>query len=558
MSKVLRRTRQGTIATRKESDDNPGISLANISRNRSTGSRSGFDGAASNRFTKNHFADASSSDITSILMGDRDALVKRCRYEYRNNAYAKAMVLTWAHEIVGTGPTLQMQTDNDKLNQRIEELFAEWAQHCDASEKQNLAGMLRTGLSALPQFGEEFTTFTNARAKSRSAARHDVTLRLLEINPQRVSSPLYDRDGNSFDGIELDETTGAPVNYLVYKNHPGDLYRPIVSNPDKVAADDMIHVYLTDEPGQYRGVPMMAPVVTLMGDLRRYTKAVVAAAEQAANISGVIYSTLTSVAGAAKAMEEIEIARNTLLTLPRGYQAEAFKPAQPVNTYGDFKTEIIGEIGRAFMMPFLVASGNAAGYNYSSGRLDLQDWWKAVGIVQDLVAARKLDVILARFLHEAVMINRIKPGYLPGFTKALSDAGVWNMRHSWNWPGHEHVDPKKEADAQKVRLENRTTTLAAEYAKQGKDWQRELAQIARERAEMEQLGLITAAPDDDDNADDKNRSASATPELENRSASAEQDAELYLIDGVLHEVRDGKMIPVVKRDADEDTDADNS
>ena len=39
----------------------------------------------------------------------------------------------------------------------------------------------------------------------------------------------------------------------------------------------------------------------------------------------------------------------------------------------------------------------------------------------------------------------------------------------WFWDGHEHVDPSKEATAQEKRLANNTTTLAAEYAKQGKD-----------------------------------------------------------------------------------------
>lgn len=531
MSKVLRRTRQGTINTGRRSDESS-ISLAKMHRERSTNQRSGFDGAASNRFTNNHFADASTSDITSIITADRDAMVKRCRYEYRNNAYARAMVMSWANEIVGTGPTLQMQTDNDRFNSRVEELWHAWAMHCDASEKQDLAGMLRTGLAALPQFGEEFTTFTNARKGSRSAALHEVSLRLMEVNPQRITSPIYEPNGNTYDGIELDNDTGAPLNYLVYKDHPGNRIRPVVLQPDTISADDMIHVYLTDEPGQYRGFPMMAPVVTLMGDLRRYTKAVVAAAEQAANISGVIYSTLTNVSDAAVAMEEIEIARNSLLTLPRGYQAESFKPAQPVSTYGDFKTEIIGEIGRAFMMPFLVASGNAAGYNYSSGRLDLQDWWKSVGIVQNLIGARKMDVIFARFMQEAILLNQITPGYLPGFTKQIQELGVWSLPHQWNWPGHEHVDPKKEADAQKVRLESNTTTLAAEYAKQGKDWQRELKQIAREQQEMADLGLT----------DDESRSASTAPELDDDDDNSRDD--LYMVDGVLHELRDGKLVEV--------------
>ena len=59
----------------------------------------------------------------------------------------------------------------------------------------------------------------------------------------------------------------------------------------------------------------------------------------------------------------------------------------------------------------------------------------------------------------------------------------------WFWDGQEHVDPAKEASAQEKRLASKTTTLAAEYARQGKDWETELRQIAKERKLMKELGI---------------------------------------------------------------------
>ncbi|MEN6385303.1 MAG: hypothetical protein ABFD79_08890, partial [Phycisphaerales bacterium] len=61
--------------------------------------------------------------------------------------------------------------------------------------------------------------------------------------------------------------------------------------------------------------------------------------------------------------------------------------------------------------------------------------------------------------------------------------------HQWFWDGTEHVDPAKEAKAQEIRLTNHTTTLADEYAKQGKDWEVELRQRAREKKLMDELGI---------------------------------------------------------------------
>ena len=75
--------------------------------------------------------------------------------------------------------------------------------------------------------------------------------------------------------------------------------------------------------------------------------------------------------------------------------------------------------------------------------------------------------------------------YLPLALRTL-DA---DTTHQWFWDGHEHVDPAKEANAQKTRLANHTTTLANEYARQGRDWEAELKQRSKEMRLMRELGL---------------------------------------------------------------------
>jgi hypothetical protein len=47
-------------------------------------------------------------------------------------------------------------------------------------------------------------------------------------------------------------------------------------------------------------------------------------------------------------------------------------------------------------------------------------------------------------------------------------------------------------NAQATRLGSHTTTLAAEYARQSKDWETELRQRAKEVALMKELGLSQA------------------------------------------------------------------
>jgi len=84
---------------------------------------------------------------------------------------------------------------------------------------------------------------------------------------------------------------------------------------------------------------------------------------------------------------------------------------------------------------------------------------------------------------------------------------VRSLPHQWFFDGTEHVDPAKEANAQATRLSSNTTTLAAEYARQGKDWETELRQRAKEHTLMQELGLtepVTASipnTDEDEEAD---------------------------------------------------------
>lgn len=65
-------------------------------------------------------------------------------------------------------------------------------------------------------------------------------------------------------------------------------------------------------------------------------------------------------------------------------------------------------------------------------------------------------------------------------------------RHTWFWDGFPHVDPGKEATAQEKRLANNTTTLAAECAKDGRDYMSVLRQRAKELKLMREWGIPVA------------------------------------------------------------------
>ena len=133
-------------------------------------------------------------------------------------------------------------------------------------------------------------------------------------------------------------------------------------------------------------------------------------------------------------------------------------------------------------LPYNIAACNSSGYNYASGRLDHQTYYKSIRVDQAFIATTVLDRILAAWLREYILLR------YDFLRDALIDAA--SLPHQWFFDGMEHVDPLKEASAQEKKLKNGTTTLAYEYARQGRDWEEELHQLAREKKTKQKLDLL--------------------------------------------------------------------
>ena len=491
--------------------------------------RARYDAASTNEDNRRHWANADGlSADAAASPAVRRVLRSRARYEVANNSYAKGIVSTLANYVVGTGPRLQMLTEDPEANRLIEREFARWAKAI------GLAHKLRTMRIAQCESGECFALLaTNPRVD----APVQLDLRLIEAD--QVASPAFGGQADRFldhsavrrrdravpdsltaqppgsltDGIVFDGF-GNPVAYYVLRSHPGDPqgWRAGLNDYDLLPAESVIHLFRAERPGQARGIPEITPALPLFAQLRRYTLAVIAAAESAANIA-VLMKTSAPPGGEAAEVEpmtEMEFAPNMAVFTPEGWEPSQIKAEQPATTYDMFKREILNEIARCLNMPFNIAAGNSSGYNYASGRLDHQAFFKAIRIDQAYLADVVLDRVLEAWLNEAALIE----GYLPQWLREL---GV-DLPHQWFWDGFEHVDPAKEASAQATRLTSNTTTLAAEYAKQGLDWESELRQRGRELALMRELGLEQAGdrrpeagdPEEDEDAEDADASAEAS------------------------------------------------
>jgi Bacteriophage capsid protein len=411
-------------------------------------------------------ADGYSADVSMSPMVRR-VLRNNARYEVANNSYCRRVILTLAGDCIGTGPRLQLRGCERSQIRGIEDAFYDWALEAGLAEK--LRVMRQTKIVD----GESFGLLTS-NPTFEGPVKLDFTL----IDAERVTSPI-DKMDMAVDGIEYD-SFGNPLCYHVLSEHPGGMVA-FTGNSERVRSESMAHWFRVDRPEQHRGISELTPALPLFAQLRRYTLAVLSAAESAADVAIVLSTTAPPADGgeamAGKPFNKIRFERGMVTTLPDGWGMNGFQSEQPTTTYGDFKREILGEVGGALQVPINIVTGDSSRHNYASGRLDYQVYHRAIRIERSHCERTVLRKIFSQWIAEYA-VSRDVPN------------DVRNVIYPfWTWDGFEHVDPVKEATGQARRLASCVTTLADECAKAGGDWVENLEQIAIERKRMVELGI---------------------------------------------------------------------
>lgn len=438
--------------------------------------RARFDAAQSSDDSR-HWANADFLSADAALTPEVRRIIRaRARYERANSAYVHGILVTKSNDLIGTGPKIQLSTGDAGADRALARAWFDW------SWSINLADKLRVAAEAKIVDGEAFAVFATNRQLDARGVQLDI--RLVEADmvasPSFTYQPALAPDGSLVDGVEFD-ADGNPSAYHILRTHPGANYSLGSWLADRVEASRVLHWFRATRPGQHRGLSELTPCLRLCGDLRRYTSAVIRAAEIAADLAAFVHSNSPAAqVDEVDAFAAIEIEKGTLTTLPEGWDVSQLKAEQPTNTHQAFTRTILGEIARGVNLPYHKAAFDASSYNYSSARLDAQLHELNVRVERDELERAWLDRIFRAWLDEALLLPDLVP---PG----LARPSAWSW--TWRWDGTDGVDPVKEANAAETRLATLTTTLASEWGRQGKDWEVELRQIAAERQLMAQLGL---------------------------------------------------------------------
>jgi lambda family phage portal protein len=444
------------------------------------------------------------------LLGDLPSLRQRSRDLNRNDAHANAITGTVVANVVGTGLKPQSRPDAEALEITPKEAttFARqaeraWRRWCPTADSQNRMDFYEIQALVKRQTLENGEVFVlPLMITDEPGRRYRLALEVIEAD--RVSTPPEQTTNRSIrDGIELGDR-GQPIAYYIRKKHPGDILlgqagvagtQDWVRYPAVNAAGrkNVLHLYPVKRPGQTRGEPYFAPVLSAFKDLGDMFEAEIVAGRVAACFAafvtksdpyGVIQGN-TNIDAAGRKLDSLE--PGMIEYLNAGETVTFGDPKRPSGTFAPFVEAVLRSIGSSLGLPLELVLKDFSKTNYSSARAALLEARRYFRADQTWLASRLCQPCWEWVLEEAWLRE-----YLPAVDLLGEPREDW-MRVSWIAPGWGWVDPVKEVESSKIAIEAGLSTLADECGAQGRDWEDVMVQRKREDDRRKELGLAAPA-----------------------------------------------------------------
>lgn len=204
----------------------------------------------------------------------RDIIRARARDLERNSDISEAIIGPFERNVVGTGIRLQAKVlkgdeEDDDLNRRIEELWAEWClpENCDITGAQSFWEMQQMAVRRMRVDGGLFVV--KVHLKNRE---FPFCLQLREVDELDTSLTRLDSSGQNriAGGIELD-TYNRPVAYHFRKYSPDGFW---AGQSERITADRVLYLWKKTRPSQLREVSPLASTLPRVRDVNEFVEAV--------------------------------------------------------------------------------------------------------------------------------------------------------------------------------------------------------------------------------------------------------------------------------------------
>lgn len=435
-------------------------------------------------------------DIDSNL----NTLVSRSRSLYMTAPIATSAIKSIKTNVVGSGMKLKARIDYEVLGiteeqskeaeSKIEREFALWAETsmCDALGVNNFYEM--QGLFLLGEVLNGDGLCIRKYEKPTPFMPYGLRLQLIESdrlctpnigvtigNSPYISYGKNDKNGNEiYSGIEINKS-GKAIAYWICNQYPnaqsvGEYksleWHRVEKYGAKTGLPNILHMFDAERAEQRRGVPVLAPVIETLKQLSRYTDAELMAAVISGMYTVFIKTDSPTDMPFGEAMpdeyeavehneNEYELGNGAINVLGTNESIQIADPKRPSTSFNAFVNAMCKQIGSALEIPqeLLLKEFNAS---YSASRAALLEAWKMFRMRRERLIRAFCQPVYEMFLTEAVAAGRIEA---KGFFQDPIIRKAW-CGADWNGPAPGMIDPIKEVNAAKMRVENGFSTREEE------------------------------------------------------------------------------------------------
>ena len=452
-----------------------------------------YQGAQFSRLTADWVTSNTSAD--SEVYGSAQKLRDRARQLCRDNDYARQALRAIEGNVIGQGIPFQSQVRMQRggkldtgINDAIEAAWKRWsyAQHCHTGGKLCFADIERLVIRACAESGEVFI-----RLVRQSFGGSTIPLAMEVIEADQLDDGLNGRSqqGNEIRmGVEVDGW-GRPIAYHFLAYHPGDYQfsnqQISTQRHKRIPAEEVVHLYRTDRPGQTRGVSWFASAIQRLHHLAGYEQAEVVRARASSALMGFITSPEGELIGD-DVMDGERVSNfepGVFKYLQAGESVTVPQLDAPDGQFEPFLRAMLRAMAAGIGCSYETISRDFSTSNYSSSRLSLiedRDHWR---ILQAWLIENFHRRVFSEWLDLAVLSNALA---LPGYEQQPErfKAARW-MPRGWAW-----VDPAKEVAAYKEAVRCGFKTLADVVAEQGGDLDELLLARQSELAKLDEMGIV--------------------------------------------------------------------
>ena len=432
------------------------------------------------------------------------------------------------------GVTPEYAREWSRKTKREFELWASSPLNCDFLRRNNFYELQRIAFISYLTEGDCFNIFR----RRLPTTFNPYSLRLQLIDAQRVSNPMTNGNFASISNVEMQKTgsnnrivngievdkDGAQVAIWVSNriwNEPTSLtpelkWQRVRWYGQNTGIRNILHICADVRPDQFRGVPLLAPVIETLKQISRYgdaelTSAIIKSFFSIFFVQPLSNLEISNVLGERDEdgrpivdVSEYKLGPATMAALPKGVDVKAVDSSNAQATFDPFMSAFLKQAGAALNLPYEVLLKNFTA-SYSASRAALLQAADEFRQRKGWFVTDFCQPVYEQFLAEAIALGRIDA---PGFFDDPLIRVAWSKADWFNEQSH-FLDSVKETQAMILRLQAGLSTFESEIANAtGQDFDDIVETLAQERALIAKLPPINLTGeqlqtgDDDDDGDD--------------------------------------------------------